>query len=326
MSGPARRLTLLTRITAPATDRVTLVGFQLGWQIVRHLPEPAAYRLFETLADVLVRRDGKGVRRLRSNYARVRPELDRQGLQELVRDGMRSYMRYYCEAFRLPDFSRARLASLVTIHDEAPARQALADGRSVVVFLGHFGNWDLAGAWSTLYLAPVTTVAERLEPEQLFQEFVGFRESLGMTILPLTGGPDPFAALRRAAEGGALVALLADRDLTRGGVEVDFFGRRARMAKGPAVLSMLTGAPLFAAAIHYEPAPDGAGVGGRRLVVRFSPQVERPAGMPSADAAVAMVQQCAGFLEGHIREHTEDWHMLQRVFVEDLDPARTAPA
>lgn len=321
MSGPSERL---ARLSKPAVDRVNLAGFQVGWSLVRRLPEGAAYRLFETLADVLVRRNRKGVQRLRANYGRARPELDTRALDRLVREGMRSYMRYYCEAFRLPDLTRERLATVVSAHDDGPVREALDAGRSVVVFLAHFGNWDLAGAWSTLHLAPVTTVAERLEPEQLFREFVGFRESLGMTILPLTGGPDPFAGLRAAAESGALVALLADRDLTRGGVEVDFFGRRARMAKGPAVLSILTGAPLFAAAIHYEPAPPGHGVGGQRLAVRFSPPIPRPQGLPSAEAAVAMIQSAAAYLEGHIREHTADWHMLQRVFVEDLDPARTA--
>ena len=311
-------------LVKPAADRANLLGFRVGWGLVRRMPEAAAYRLFDVLADMLVRRNGKGVRRLRANYARVRPELDPRALQRLVQAGMRSYMRYYCEAFRLPDVPLDRLDAVVVTHGDQPVRRLLDSGQAVVVFLAHFGNWDLAGAWSTTYLAPVTTVAERLEPEELFAEFLRFRESLGMTILPLTGGPDPFPGLRAAAENGALVALVADRDLTSNGVEVDFFGRRARMAKGPAVLSVLTGATLFAAAIHYEPAERGqTSVGGQRVVVRFSEPIDRPQGMPSTDAVAAMVQQCATFLEGHIGEHTEDWHMLQRVFVEDLDPART---
>ena len=51
--------------------------------------------------------------------------------------------------------------------------------QAIVLALGHTGNWDLAGAWCTREIAPVTTVAERLEPEELFQEFVAFRESIG---------------------------------------------------------------------------------------------------------------------------------------------------
>jgi KDO2-lipid IV(A) lauroyltransferase len=323
MWGP---LAALTAVLRPATDRLQVAGFQIGWYAVRRLPEPAAYLAFDALADVLVRRGGKGLTRLRANYARVRPELGERELDALVSEGMRSYMRYFCEAFRLNDLSAEQLADIVRTSGDGPVRELLAQGRSVVVFIAHMGNWDLAGAWSTLHLAPVTTVAERLEPEEVFQGFLDFRESLGMTILPLTGGPDPFVGLKAAAGRGDFIALVADRDLTRNGVEVDFCGQRARMAKGPAVLSVLTGAPLFAASIYYTRAERGHGIGGRHVFVEFSEQIERPQGVPTAVAVESMVADCAAHLEAGIREHTADWHMLQRVFAEDLDPARTPRA
>ncbi len=305
----------------PASDRVTVAAFQIGWYAVRHLPEPAAYRLFEALADVLLRRNGKGVRRLRSNYARVRPELTDRALDALVREGMRSYLRYYCEMFRLGGLSRERLGDIVHLERDTRVRELVAQGRPVVVFIGHMGNWDLAGAWSTQYLAPVTTVAERLEPEEIFTGFVALREALGMTILPLTGGPEPFEELTGAIRRGALVPLLADRDLTNRGVEVDFCGHRARMAKGPAALSLLTGAPLFAAAIYYVPARELPGIGGRQLQVTFSDEITPPPGLPTDAAVTAMTAACARHLERFVREHTPEWHMLQRVFTEDLHPA-----
>lgn len=321
MRGPLGAVAALVK---PAADRVEVAGFQIGWYAVRHLPERTAYLAFETLADVLVRLGGKGVARLRSNYARVRPELGERELDALVRDGMRSYMRYFCEAFRLNDLTSEQLGDIVRTSGDGPIRELLAEGRSVVVFVAHMGNWDLAGAWSTQHLAPVTTVVERLEPEDVFKEFLDFREALGMTILPLTGGPDPFTGLKAAVDRGDFIALVADRDLTKNGVEVDFCGQRARMAKGPALLSLLTGAPLFAAAIYYTPAKRGHGVGGRHVMVEFSPQIARPEGVPTGVAAESMVADCAAHLEAAIREHTADWHMLQRVFAEDLDPVRTA--
>lgn len=323
MAGPLDAVAAMVR---PAADRLQVAGFSIGWYAVRHLPERTAYHAFETFADMLVRRKGKGVQRLRSNYARVRPELSERALETLVRDGMRSYMRYFCEAFRLNDLTSEQLADIVRTSGDGPIRELLAEGRSVVVFVAHMGNWDLAGAWSTQHLAPVTTVAERLEPEEVFQGFLDFRQALGMTILPLTGGPDPFTGLKAAVDRGDFIALVADRDLTKNGVEVDFCGQRARMAKGPAVLSILTGAPLFAAAIYYTPAARGHGVGGRHVMVEFSPQIEPPEGVPTAVAAESMVADCAAHLEAAIRQHTADWHMLQRVFAEDLDPVRTARA
>ncbi|PID96221.1 MAG: phosphatidylinositol mannoside acyltransferase [Actinomycetales bacterium] len=301
---------------------MTALLWQVGWPTLRLMPSFAAYRLFDAVAHAQVIRGGRGVDRLRANYARVRPELDDRELNALVRAGMRSYMRYFCEALRLPDSSPARLDRMVRIVHEGPVRELRDAGRPVVFFLGHMGNWDAAGAWSTSHLAPVTAVAERLKPEAVFQEFVAYRESLGMTILPLTGGPDPFTALKEAVARGDFVTLLADRDLTAGGVEVDFCGHRARMAKGPAALALQTDTALFTVTIHYAPASSGRGMGGREVVVEFSPRIPVPEHGDDTEKVVQMTQACATYLGEAIVRHTEDWHMMQRVFVDDLDPAR----
>ena len=188
------------------------------------------------------------------------------------------------------------------------------------MFLGHLGNWDHAGAWSTLALAPVTTVAERLRPERLFDRFVRFRERLGMTIIPLTGGSDVFRSLLRTLRDGGFVPLLADRDLTEGGVEVELFGEPARMAVGPAALALQSGAALFAVAIHYEPGERGR----QGIVITWSPPIDTTDVGSGRPAIAELTQRCADHLAGAIAEHPQDWHMLQRVFTADLDPVRSA--
>ena len=300
-------------------DLLAVSGFRLGWATVRRLPERAAYAAFDRVADLTVARGGKGVQRLRSNYARVRPELDDDALHALVRAGMRSYLRYYCEAFRLPDRSRAGIEAQVVVHGDVPVRAELAAGRPVVCFLGHLGNWDIAGAWGTRALAPVVTVAERLEPEEVYAEFLEFRESLGMTILPLTGGGDVFAQLRGHLAEPVVMPLLADRDLTARGIEVDLCGHRSKMAAGPAALALASGVALHPVSIHYQPVP---GSWRHRVVITFHERVEVPATGTTRAKAVAMTQQCADALGAAIVEHTADWHMLQRVFLEDLDQSR----
>jgi len=297
------------------TERATLAFYRSGWFLVRRMPDRLAYRVFDLMADVLWRRGGKGVQRMRSNYATVRPELAPAELDVLVRAGMRSYLRYWCDGFRLPDRSVQDLIHGVRVVGDEPVRAALESGRSAVVFLGHIGNWDLGGAWSTTQLAPVITVAERLKPEELFDAFLAFRERLGMRIIPLTGGGDVFRELTTACRSGALVALLADRDLTHGGIEVDFCGQRARMAVGPAALAVNTGAALHPCMIHYEPQPQG---GGWRIVVTFHDAVAVPAVGTSREKIQVMTQACADVLTGAVREHTQDWHMMQRVFTKDL--------
>ena len=303
-----------------ATDAVTVAGFRLGWSFIRRMPERAAYALFDRIADLTVARGGGA--RLRSNFATVRPELDDAALDVLVRDGMRAYMRYYCEAFRLPVLSPDELTDRVRAEGDGPVREIIAEGGSLVCFLGHLGNWDLAGAWGAVHLGPVTTVAERLKPEEVFEEFLQFRTGLGMTILPLTGGPAPFPLLREAARRPGLIPLLSDRDLSRDGVEIDFCGEPARMAAGPAALALTERRPLFPVSIRHE-RRDGGGWG---IVITFHDPVPVPESGTTRAKVSAMTQSCADALGAAVREHTADWHMLQPVFTKDLDPDRLARA
>jgi lauroyl/myristoyl acyltransferase len=278
------------------------LAFAAGWRVVRRLPEPVVTRLFRVAADRTVRRDGRGVRRLRENLAAVRPELDRAGLDALTKAAMRSYLRYWQEAFRLPDWNDDRIVGRVRTVDEKILRDAYAAGRGVICALPHLANYDHAGAWAGRTGMPVTTVAERLRPESVFDRFVAYRKKLGMDVLPLTGGAeDVFGVLAGRLRAGGFVCLVADRDLSDNGVEVRFFGRTARMPAGPAALSLRTGAPLIPATLHYD---------GPELVISFHPEVGRTGG------AAAMTQRCADAFAAGIAAHPQDWHMLQRVFVD----------
>jgi KDO2-lipid IV(A) lauroyltransferase len=74
--------------------------------------------------------------------------------------------------------------------------------------------------------------------------------------------------------------------------------------------------------LHYERLPAGAPARWG-VVVTFHPEVVPPEGERSEQLAT-MTQACAVALESGIREHPQDWHMLQRVFVADLVPVATA--
>jgi len=310
----------MTGVVRGAQDAVLVAGYRIGWRLVRRLPERAAYALFDRIADTMVRRGGRSVQRLRDNYSVVRPELTDGELDDLVKAGVRSYLRYWCEAFRLPDLGSADLQRAVRVVGDGAVRASLDEGRAVICFLGHLGNWDVAGAWATRHLGPVVTVAERLEPEEVFEEFLAFRERLGMRIIPLTGGGDVYDRLTGAARDPVVIPLLADRDLTRGGIEVDFAGDRARVAVGPAALAYDSGSDLHPVSIHYERAPDGPG--GWRSVITFHERVDRPEGEARHRAIRSMTAACATTLGEAVRTHPEDWHMMQRVFIRHLDRQR----
>ncbi|MGW8696877.1 phosphatidylinositol mannoside acyltransferase [Streptomyces eurythermus] len=297
-----------------AADRFADALYGLGWSTVKKLPEPVAVRLGRTIADAAWKRRGKGVRRLEANYARVVPGASPERLAELSRAGMRSYLRYWMESFRLPAWSAERVRAGFVPKDLHHLTEGLASGRGVVLALPHLANWDLAGAWVTTALeTPFTTVAERLKPESLYDRFVAYREGLGMEVLPHSGGA-AFGTLARRLRDGGLVCLVADRDLSASGVEVDFFGERARMPAGPALLAQHTGALLLPVTLWYDDSPVMRG--------QVHPPIEVPASGTRAEKTSVMTQALADAFATGIAEHPEDWHMLQRLWLADLDPAK----
>ncbi|QIQ05734.1 phosphatidylinositol mannoside acyltransferase [Streptomyces liangshanensis] len=294
-------------------DRVTDGLYGLGWSTVKTLPEPAAAALGRTIADTAWKRRGKSVLRLESNLARVVPDAGPERLAALSKAGMRSYMRYWMESFRLPTWSAERVSGGFDPKDVHHLTDGLASGRGVILALPHLANWDLAGVWVTRALGvPFTTVAERLKPETLYDRFVAYRESLGMEVLPHTGG-SAFGTLARRLRDGGLVCLVADRDLSASGVEVDFFGDTARMPAGPALLAQQTGALLLPVTLWYDDSPVMRG--------RVHPPVEVPESGTRAEKTSVMAQAVADVFAGGIAEHPEDWHMLQRLWVADLEPS-----
>ncbi|MFJ3138578.1 phosphatidylinositol mannoside acyltransferase [Streptomyces sp. NPDC086843] len=296
-----------------AQERLADALYGAGWSTVKKLPEPVAVRLGRTIADVAWKQRGKGVLRLESNYARVVPDAGPQRLAELSRAGMRSYLRYWMESFRLPAWSPASIADSFHPTDLHHLSDGMEAGKGVILALPHLANWDLAGAWVTTQLGiPFTTVAERLKPETLYDRFVAYRESLGMEVLPHSGG-SAFGTLARRLRDGGLVCLVADRDLSSSGVEVDFFGSPARMPAGPALLAQQTGARLLPVTLWYENSPAMRG--------RVHAPVEVPASGTRAEKTSVMTQALADAFATGIADHPEDWHMLQRLWTEDLDPA-----
>ncbi|HEX4360502.1 MAG TPA: phosphatidylinositol mannoside acyltransferase [Pseudonocardia sp.] len=308
--------------------RLTDLGYALGWRAVRAAPPGLAAGLFRAGADLAARRDGAGARQLRANLARVLAHggAGRPGtapstapstaeLDAAVAAGLRSYARYWCEAFRLPALDPVALHDAVdpTVAGVAHLERALTDGRGVVAALTHSGNWDVAGAWLVEALrrrgepATFVTVAERLRPESLYRRFVAYRESLGFEVLPADGGARTVATLAARLRANRVVCLVADRELTGGGIGVDLCGEPARLPGGPAQLARHTGAALLPFGGWFTPGGWG---------LRFRPPIEVPAG-PGGPAVRAATQALADAFGADLAEHPADWHMLQPIWTAD---------
>jgi KDO2-lipid IV(A) lauroyltransferase len=290
-------------------DRAVDGAFAAGWAAVRALPQPVASAAFRAVGELSARRDTRGVRRLRANLARVAPP--GTDLDALVRQAMRSYSRYWMETFRLSRITPETVRERTEVIGGDILDKELDSGRGVILALPHCGNWEAAGVWLLDHGHPLSTVAERLKPESLYERFVAYRESLGMEVLPLTGGDrSPSDVLKdRLREADRVVCLLADRDLTKRGIDVEFFGDTARMPAGPALLAATTGAALLPVGTWFTPGGWG---------IRIHPEVPIAGDGRLRDKVATATQEVADAFAADIALRPHDWHMLQRLWLSDL--------
>jgi phosphatidylinositol dimannoside acyltransferase len=285
-------------------QNIVALGYFAAWRILRWLPEKFVYANANRIADYLVRKNGKSVARLRSNLARTQPTITELDLDLLVYRGMRSALRYWCDTFRFPDWSRERILSTVTINDESILLDAIAAGNGAIVTLPHCGNYDHAAAYFCAKGAQLVTVAEHLKPEKLFKKFMQYRADFGMEALPLDGRVIP--TLMQRAKAGCVIALAADRDLSRSGIDVEFFGGPARMPAGPALLALRTSAPFISAYVSYT--DSGIHIDLEHIAI--------PTTGTESEKVSQLVQTSANHFAAGIRKHPQDWHMMQRIWID----------
>ena len=280
--------------------------YLLAWKLIGALPEKIAYALANQISDFIYFRNGKGVKRLRSNYKRVLPNLSQRELSNLTKAGMRSYLRYWFDTFRLNKWSKSRIINTTEVVRENLLRDPIAVKQGCIVALPHAGNWDHAAAYFCSTGINLTAVVEKLKPEAIFKKFLDYRQSIG--IEPISHKEKTIPLLTQRLQEGKLIALVADRDMSRNGIEVNFIGGTAKMPSGPAILAINTGAPLITAYIRYTD---------KGIKIIFD-QVIIPTNLQNEDEKISAVTQLmADNFAKHIKESPVDWHMLQRVWVDE---------
>lgn len=305
-----------------ATDKLVALGYAAGWRAAQAVPDSLGHRVADAVADLAMARRGPAVVQYARNLRRVLgADADPHRLYEETAAGLRSYARFWLETFQLPAMDRAEVSQrfMADFTGLENITSAVESGRGVVVVLPHSGNWDIAGMVLARTFGSFTSVAERLRPESLYRRFVGFRESLGMEILPLTGAATPTSTLlKERLRAGGVVILLGDRDLTASGVPVTFFGERTRMPAGPVMLAALTGADLCVAHLTYR--QQGNRPGWR---TEIAPPLDIP-GTRLADRVRQGTQLVADQFARSIAERPRDWHMLQPLWLADLPAGHAA--
>jgi KDO2-lipid IV(A) lauroyltransferase len=277
-----------------------------AWRLIGIFPENSAYKLANLVSDRIYNKNGKGIKRLRSNYKRVKPNISEVELENLTKLGMRSYMRYWFDTFRLNKWSKERIIQTTKVNNEHLLRDPISKKIGCIVALPHSGNWDHAAAYFCSTGINLTTVVERLKPEAIFKKFLDYRQSIGIEAISHKEKSLPI--LTQRLEEGKLVALIADRDMSRSGIEVNFLGGIAKMPQGPAILALKTGAPLITAYIDYLPSG---------IEIFFDETIAIPSSGSDEEKVRMITQSMADNFGRRILDNPVDWHMLQRIWIDE---------
>jgi KDO2-lipid IV(A) lauroyltransferase len=280
--------------------------YLFAWKIIGVLPEKNAYKLANFVSDRIFRKNGKGVKRLRSNYKRVMPNISERELEVLTKDGMRSYLRYWFDTFRLNKWSKSRIIETTFVVRENLLRDPVETKKGCIIALPHAGNWDHAAAYFCSTGIPLTAVVEKLKPEAIFKKFLAYRQSIGIEAISHKEKTIPI--LMDRLNQGKLIALVADRDMSRNGIEVNFLGGIAKMPAGPAILAIKTGSPLVTAYIRYLD---------KGIEITFDETIKLPVTGGEDEQIKIVTQSMADNFAKRIKDSPVDWHMLQRIWVDE---------
>jgi KDO2-lipid IV(A) lauroyltransferase len=279
-----------------------VLAYQALERVARTLPEKTGRVIFSRAGRMAFRLAPRARAVVLANQAQV---LGRSVEDPLVRasaeEAFALYARYWVDSFHLSELSDTELLARVRCDTADRLRDPLAAGTGAIAVMPHMGNWDAGGRWVKAIGLPVVTVVEQLEPRRLYELFLAHRRAMGIDIIGLSD-PNVGSSLAKALGANRVVALVADRDFSGRGIDVEMFGRTKRLPAGPALLSITTGAPLMVTPVYTTRA-------GWRIHISEPITVE-PTGDRRADVRALTAKMARGFEEA-ISAAPSDWHMFQ---------------
>jgi lauroyl/myristoyl acyltransferase len=276
-----------------------------GW-VCPLLPARFGYWLFARLGDLVFLLTA---RRQQAYFYNLRQVLGDQAtpaeMNAIARRTFQNLLKNYFDLFRWHRITKERIREqLAGLYGWEHLENAMRQGKGVIAGSGHFGAWDLVINLAAVYLdAPIVVPNERIKPEKLFQYILALRSKQGIHIVPLDVAP---RALIKALRDKQMVGLAYDRDLTKTGPVVTFFGKPTQMPDGAVQLSLKFGAPVIIGFSIRQP--------DNRSIVYIEPPLEfEKTGNPARDIQVG-VQRIAAVLEKYIRQYPDQWLMFQKIW------------
>jgi phosphatidylinositol dimannoside acyltransferase len=293
-------------------------AYRAGEGLVRALPRRTCYWLGDRAADVLLLTVPQKFQPLRDNLRHVLPHASPRQLRRVVRRNLRNLTHCWIDVMEMSSRGH-EFPSRLDIVDLPNFTDAYERGRGVVVASLHYGSWEAGlAAWNAMG-GRMALLAEVLRPPQLFERVVGSRGKLGVQVIPIDVAAmrsgDPEVARRvgagamrevfRILRSGGTIAMALDRDLIGNGEPIQFFGKPAPIPVGVVDIAMRTGAAIVPVALFRDD---------RRVRGVPYPEVDYDPDAPRQEEVRRVTRHILALFETVIREHPDQWHVLEPIW------------
>lgn len=278
--------------------------YRLGQFLACALPRSAGYRLADFASDIQCRISNK-------DRTIVANNLDAIGLNNLlptshyVREVFRNFGRYLVDFFRAQAITKEELIEIAEIEGLSHIDEALKKGKGVIIISAHIGNWELGGLAMAAMGYPISAVVLNHKNRLVNNIFIKIRKRWGIDVIPLG------SAVKKSYESlnsNKMLAILGDRDFSNNGIRMTFLGKESMVPKGPAVLSLRTGAPIVPCFVLMRP--------GGGYTLKFENRLMLEKLSHDLDSNIRLLtQKYVYVIEDYIRRYPTQWLMFRKFWI-----------
>ncbi|MFH1199237.1 MAG: lysophospholipid acyltransferase family protein [Candidatus Omnitrophota bacterium] len=275
--------------------------YRLGQFIALSLPLKIAYKIANAIADfdyLISPRDRHAVY---SNLKAIFPHKHKKEVRRICRTMFRNFAKYLIDFFRFAEINKEYIQRNIKIKNLHYLDEVLAKGKGGIVLTAHIGNWELGGIVLGILGYPFWVVALPHKDKKVNKFFNYQRESKGVKVIPLGRAVRSSITLLKENK---LLALVGDREFTKGGMLTDFFGLPTMLPQGPAALALKTHSSIIPGFLVRN--PDDT------FNLIFEPPIE-----PKNCSLNELTNQYKIILENYIRKYPEQWYMFRKFQVEE---------
>jgi len=276
--------------------------YRVGQDISLALPPRFAYKIASLLADLHYYSSRDERVALFSNLKLITESSNKTKIRKLAKRTFRNFAKNLVDFFRFGLMDSRFFRRNVRIVGLENVDEALRRNKGVLVATGHIGNWELGAIIMAQKGYALNAVTWRHGDPRLNQLFTFQRQRKGVKVIPLG------IALRRCFQvlrDNELVAVLGDRDFSEQGtqVRISFFGNDFWVPRGPATLSLRTGATIVPGFTIREK--------GDLFTLYFEKPIEfNPSGKLEEDIQ-ALTQKILDVIRIYVERFPDQWFMFR---------------